>query len=43
MKLSSSLQKDETHGQEKLASEKGALTDPRMKELLGDDVYQALA
>jgi len=34
--------KDETHGQEKLASEKGALTDPRMKELLGDDVYQAL-
>ena len=33
---------DETHGQEKLASEKGALTDPRMKELLGDDVYQAL-
>ena len=24
--------KDETHGQEKLASEKGALTDPRMKE-----------
>ena len=34
--------KDETHGQEKLASEKGSLTDPRMKELLGDDVYQAL-
>ena len=26
----------------KLASEKGALADPRMKELLGDDVYQAL-
>ena len=36
------IAKDETHGQEKLASEKGALTDPRMKELLGDDVYQAL-
>lgn len=36
------FEKDTTHGQEKLASEKGKLDDPRIKELLGEDVYQAL-
>ena len=31
--------KDETHGQEKLASEKGALTDPRMERVIRVMMY----
>lgn len=34
--------KDETHGQKKLESTKGAVDDPAFRELLGADVHQAL-
>lgn len=34
--------KDETHGQEKLASTKGSVDDPMFKEILGADIHQAL-
>lgn len=34
--------KDETHGQEKLASTKGSVDDPIFKEILGQEIHQAL-
>jgi len=33
---------DVTHGQKKLASAKGAVDDPAFRELLGEDIHQAL-
>ena len=36
------FEKDSSHGQHMLASIKGKLGDPAMKELLGDDVHQSL-
>lgn len=34
--------RDESHGQEKLASTKGSVDDPAFRELLGEDIHQSL-
>ncbi len=36
------FEKDSTHGQKKLESTKGSVEDPAFRELLGEDVHQAL-
>lgn len=36
------FEKDTTHGQKKLASTKGSVDDPIFKELLGEEIHQAL-